>query len=691
MLTAVTFGPADARQRVASPAGLPFAMPHDTAGYRTLLAVEDRRAREPGDVGVLETALQAPDPALRRVAVRALGRLERPDLTAAIVTLLGDPVASVRSEAANALAQSGSGLIVPLVQRLDAETDPGVLGAMAEALGRMGTRNATSRAIERALLRIGTGDAGREAGGPSLPVRVGAARGLYAWARTRPDSLRSPLPGTVQLLETLAVDGTSLTGEGPNARWRSRVRRLAIGALARLHALPGPILDVAMDDRDAGVRRVAVAALTGGSRADIRRYLARGLSDQSPAVRFEAFRVLRRTAAPEDVCRHAVDLAGDDDDHVALAALDALGACHTPAAQTVLRAAADSEPAGGTWHRRAHAVVSLAGADPEAARNRLPLLQAAANPWLRTWAARAAARLGDSSTLARLATDENDNVRESAVRGMFALRGHTVDSTLIAQLKRSDYQLVRTAAGLLAGSPRPQAVWPALRRALRRITAERRETSRDARWAILDRMAEFGDGERARDLEPYLHDFDPVIAARTARMLDGWGGTRTSAAPRPLPPVPLPTPADLGRLRGRTLTMTMHSGSVVRILLLPIEAPTNVTRFVDLAESGYFDHLSLHRVVPNFVVQGGSPGANEYVGAGAFSRDELGRRGHWRGTVGISTRGRDTGDAQIFVNLVDNPRLDHNYTIVGIVVDGMAVIDEVLEGATIARIRLDER
>jgi cyclophilin family peptidyl-prolyl cis-trans isomerase len=59
--------------------------------------------------------------------------------------------------------------------------------------------------------------------------------------------------------------------------------------------------------------------------------------------------------------------------------------------------------------------------------------------------------------------------------------------------------------------------------------------------------------------------------------------------------------------------------------------------------------------------------------------------------VGISTRGRDTGDAQIFVNLVDNVRLDHNYTIFAEVSAGMDVVDAVLEGSTIERITFHEQ
>ena len=67
-------------------------------------------------------------------------------------------------------------------------------------------------------------------------------------------------------------------------------------------------------------------------------------------------------------------------------------------------------------------------------------------------------------------------------------------------------------------------------------------------------------------------------------------------------------------------------------------------------------------------------------------RDELGAP-NWRGTVGLSTRGRDTGDAQFFINLIDNVRLDHEYTIFGSVTRGMDVVDALVEGAVIRRVR----
>src|SRR5690606_695050 len=146
----------------------------------------------------------------------------------------------------------------------------------------------------------------------------------------------------------------------------------------------------------------------------------------------------------------------------------------------------------------------------------------------------------------------------------------------------------------------------------------------------------------------------------------------------------LPTTGELAALERTLVVLHMERGDTITIEPLPLVAPTNAHRFVRLARAGWLDGLTFHRWAPNFVIQGGSPGANEYAGDGPYTRDEIGSP-HWRGTVGLSTRGPDTGDGQIFVNLVDNVRLDGDYTVFGRVVGGMETVDAVLEGDVILR------
>jgi len=153
-----------------------------------------------------------------------------------------------------------------------------------------------------------------------------------------------------------------------------------------------------------------------------------------------------------------------------------------------------------------------------------------------------------------------------------------------------------------------------------------------------------------------------------------------------LPRPAIPAAAELSTEPAR---VSLKSGRIFSIRLRGDLAPLAVARFVRLATAGYYNGLTFHRVVPNFVIQGGSPGANEYAGDSLYMRDEISATSHERGTVGVSTRGRDTGDAQFFINLVDNPRLDFEYTIIG-VASPQDVVDAIVEGDTIAGITFDK-
>jgi cyclophilin family peptidyl-prolyl cis-trans isomerase len=306
------------------------------------------------------------------------------------------------------------------------------------------------------------------------------------------------------------------------------------------------------------------------------------------------------------------------------------------------------------------------------------------------YAARAAAVLGDTGTLIALAADGVPNVRTEAVAGLSRVAGHAADSVYIAALSAGDYQLVLTAAQALRGTPRSGAVVPALERSLARITAQRRETSRDPRIALLATLRDVGSGQLAESLLPYRVDFDSVVADSAAAMVSVWTGRTYRSEPRPLPAVD-GAPENMAALRAARVRVTMAPGSgggSFELRLFPDDAPITVGRFLRLVRSGYYDGLTLHRVVPNFVVQGGSPGANEYVGDGPFLRDEVGLRSHRRGAVGISTRGRNTGDAQFFIDLVDLPRLDHDYTVFAEVESGMATVDQLLEGDVMAKVEI---
>jgi cyclophilin family peptidyl-prolyl cis-trans isomerase len=116
--------------------------------------------------------------------------------------------------------------------------------------------------------------------------------------------------------------------------------------------------------------------------------------------------------------------------------------------------------------------------------------------------------------------------------------------------------------------------------------------------------------------------------------------------------------------------------------MLP-EAPLSAANFVRLAASGFYDGLTFHRVVPNFVAQGGDPRGDGSGGSDRLVREEISRLAHRRGTVGMATEGKDTGSSQFFVNLGWNVSLDGSYTVFAQVLDGMDAAERLEVGDVI--------
>jgi cyclophilin family peptidyl-prolyl cis-trans isomerase len=296
----------------------------------------------------------------------------------------------------------------------------------------------------------------------------------------------------------------------------------------------------------------------------------------------------------------------------------------------------------------------------------------------------------DGASLIALAHSSDDNVRAAAITSLARSTNHADDTLFISALGAHGYQIVLAAANALRGSPNRAQSVPALLGALDRLTAERRENSRDERMAILARLTEFAPTTDTSRLRPYIVDFDTTVAAKAAALLTAWTGLAVSPHAHPLPIRAEPL-AKIFRSRGMQLRITIapsSGGGTILIDLFTTDAPATIARITRLARAHYYDGLSFHRYVPNFVIQGGSPGASEQVGDAQFMRDELGGHSHLRGTVGISTRGHDTGDAQFFINLVDNKRLDHDYTVFGQVVSGMDVVDRIRAGDVMQRVEV---
>ncbi len=686
LLAAVVPGHA---QRATIPATGPDPAGPNIRRWQTLLRIEDARDPTPVDLGLLMSYARR-DPArrgwssavdLQDNALRALGRLERLELVPALKEFLGDAVLRPYAEIALLLtlrahaSDTPDALVVETVDDLIAmPADPVVLGNLP--LNRPDQFAAIDERL-RAVLK------------DPKAVRERAARGFEALVR-RNRKLGQLTDESIELLEK----GATWTLPAMRPLLDEPIVHHAAAALLAAGRLDETPLRALFRERNPQIRQVAALALfASGSGLEAQKrtdMIREALKDRDTAVRYDALRAWARWETQTEGCGPIVDALADGKTVIALAAIDALGErCRDDEAVTArLTSEMGTPPNGSRWHREAHALVAMAKREPERAAAAMPAFARHLTWQVRLYAARAAALLKDTDTLGLLAYDVDDNVRNAALPALHTLKDPDSEAALFAALGRGDYQLLLTVAGALKGAPHSKPLLAALTGAFDRVTAQRKDTGRDTRRALLERIIDQAGTDAATLLERLATDYDPVVAADATNALARLTGRVAKAAPRPLPRPAVPTLEELEELR--VAHVELEVGGSFDIRFDREHATLAYARFARLVRAGYFDGLTFHRVAPNFVIQGGSPGANEYAGDAIYMRDELGDTPHAVGTVGISTRGRDTGDAQLFVNLVENRRLEFEYTVFGTIVNprGGLELDAIMEGARIRTIRM---
>ncbi|MDQ1119883.1 MULTISPECIES: peptidylprolyl isomerase [Pseudoxanthomonas] len=134
-----------------------------------------------------------------------------------------------------------------------------------------------------------------------------------------------------------------------------------------------------------------------------------------------------------------------------------------------------------------------------------------------------------------------------------------------------------------------------------------------------------------------------------------------------------------------SLTATFNtSRGPIQVELYPDKAPLTVANFVNLAKRGFYDGLNFHRVIPDFMIQGGCPEGSGRGGPGYRFEDETsnGVR-HERGVLSMANAGPNTNGSQFFITHVATPWLDGKHTVFGKVVSGLESVDAVKQGDTI--------
>lgn len=142
--------------------------------------------------------------------------------------------------------------------------------------------------------------------------------------------------------------------------------------------------------------------------------------------------------------------------------------------------------------------------------------------------------------------------------------------------------------------------------------------------------------------------------------------------------------------RNNIVTVKTSKGNI-KIELFPDVAPFTVMNFLKLSENNYYDGSIFHRVVSNFVIQGGDPTGTGFSGPGYSIRSELSDLPFERGMVGMASSGKDTEGSQFFITHSATPHLDGKYTLFGKVIEGMDVVDKIMIGDVIEDITLNKK
>jgi cyclophilin family peptidyl-prolyl cis-trans isomerase/HEAT repeat protein len=637
-----------------------------------LLALEDERSAGGGE---LAAYLADPDRSVRWRAALAAGRVADAALVPALVTRLNDAEPEVRQVSAFALGLIGDRAASERLLAALQDPDAQVKARAAEALGRLGDARAAPeivRAVLQSLPSSATALAirGDDAGNPRDPWLL-ARLGLFALTRLK----------DVRSAEALLL----LESGQPRFDWWA-----AAWTALRLEA-PSlkPVLLGATRSTDALTRSLGARGLGALKDASAFETLAGLTRDGDRAVAVAALRALASLGDP----RGATPVAGvlRSGDPVLLR--EALLAVSALPPDRNLRASVMAQVGHLRPAVRAAALPALSRVDGDDFALVLATLEPDPVWFVRSGLAAALGAAADEASLALLhgmLQDEDARVLPSVLHALRQRRGAEAADILLKHLEHPDLGVRASAAENLAALPRPGSS-EALLAAYRRARGEADLEARLALLAALGAQKDAAAGEALR--EAAGSDPSRAVRQKAASILAGLGQQApppgVEAVRRPYADyreAMAPYDPSPGRAVYTPRAFLHLKRGVVEIHLDVVSAPLTTRSFVELAERGFFDGLTFHRVVPNFVVQGGDPRGDGHGGPGYSLRCEIGEVPYGRGAVGMALSGRDTGGSQFFITLQPQPHLDGGYTLFGRVAAGMEVVDQIEPGDVIERV-----
>ncbi len=475
----------------------------------------------------------------------------------------------------------------------------------------------------------------------------------------------------------------------------SAVKAAGLFALARLSVDAGtPVFVDYLADPDPYLRALAIRGLASSTSPDAEHYLEIALNDADKNVVAQAVMSLGSKKTTSASQRLGQRLNRETDEKLILELIAALQKQNSDQGVT---AATTQVLTGGSANVVAAALPYLATIQKDKVMSLVDsLLNGKPDSKVREAAATAYGLLNKTSVVPRLAglfADEDPDVRASAFGELYKLDTANRSFYLTKALADPDW-LMQVVAVDQIGSDTLRPYLPKLTQLIKQGAA----VDRDIRRSVIEALKSF--------VTPGVHDTavmeillaaatDPeYVIRRSASEIyrDYFHEDRYSIVP------PANTRLSERQIKAAidkykenpTATISTSKGDIEIELFFDV-APMTVLNFIELANSGFYNGLVFHRVVPNFVVQGGDPRGDGSGGPDWYIRCEYSNERYKRGTVGIATSGKDTGGSQFFVTLSPQPHLDSRYTIFGEVLKGMEIADLIVKGDVITKVTIFER
>ncbi len=619
---------------------------------------EDRRTLSSKLTGYLED--NAPE--VRARAALAIGRIGGKDSGPLLYEKTQDDVIDVAAAAGFAIGLTGQKEYAAKLLNVAFDL-PSAVGAMAVAsAGRL----ADSSMTEAADLLVGYLDH------PSPDVREAACLALFnAGAKSK----------KAELIGAMSDESDEI------------VRAAGLYALARLQVAKAASLFIEnLADPDPFVRSTCLRGLARSDSPQAIHYLTIALNDGDPNVAARAVSELRLKDEPEAGAALVKVLRREKDEKLVMELFAALQRQKCAGAIDDARELIDVGP---PVNLTAAAARYLAVVQGDRAVNLLDSLSLGDDPYLRAACAEAYGLVGSDKVTPRLAhlfNDDDPMVRTAAFEALVKLDTANVDFYIGQALADPDRVVTTTALEFIKNA-RLALYLPGLNE----MMSSGDELDVDLRRMLVQVAGAFlshsqDDSNAVLILINGALDTEYIVRREAALVYrDVLNEDRLDMAP------PAPTRIGKSEIENAIERYTTNPSAVVTTSKGEFEmelyfdtAPLTVLSFVELVDEGFYEGLSFHRVVPDFVIQGGDPRGDGWGGPPYNIRCEYSSESYRRGTVGIATSGKDTGGSQFFVTLSPQPHLEAHYTVFGQVISGMDIVDRIVRGDLIERIVIIE-